>query len=523
MFLFSIVIINCDNMNNKSNTNSKTEEKDAITSEKNTKDNNKETKEVKEKTKEEIEKEIAESITVEEKLNTEDLKNAISIQNAIRSIADNYSQAVVNISAESKRIKDRLKKDSPFKKYFGEDWFDKFLEESPYANKKQKALGSGFIISPDGVIVTNGHVVDGAENITVTLKGSKTYKAEMLGVDDKSDIALIKIVDEKDLPYISIENTSKARVGDFAIAIGNPFGLAGSLTFGIVSATGRDNLDADGGFKNYLQTDAPINQGNSGGPLLNIEGKLLGINTAIYSMTGGSLGIGFAVPADIAKRVVRDIQQKGYVERGYLGVIVRSPQTKEAEYLGINQRQGVLVVDVQDETPAKSAGVKSGDVILEVDKQVIHSPGELQRIIGSKKVGSTVDIKILRGKDNFINLDVGVKRRDDEKIALKKPEKEKEKSESFLGIIVGSIDDYRDELNMKDKQKGVVVVDVEKGSLAYEAGVIIGDIIESINYIDIKSLEEYKTFISENKEKKSFFIRLARKDSKEFIVIEKKD
>lgn len=255
-------------------------------------------------------------------------------------------------------------------------------------------LGTGFVIEKDGHIVTNAHVVDGAESVKVTFSDGSTADAKVIGVDKATDIALIKVDTDKDLQTVGFGDSDKAEVGEPVVAIGNPFGLGTSVSTGIVSAKGRDLQS--GPFDNYIQTDAAINKGNSGGPLFDADGEVIGMNTAIVSPTGGSVGIGFSVPSDTIKSVVADLQDDGTVKRGFLGVSIQPVSEDIAAALGLDKPEGVLVADVSDDTPAKKAGLKRGDIIVAVDGKPMKAPRDLTRAIGSDEPGSEVQLSLLR-------------------------------------------------------------------------------------------------------------------------------
>lgn len=255
-------------------------------------------------------------------------------------------------------------------------------------------LGTGFVIEKDGHIVTNAHVVDGAESVKVTFSDGSTADAKVIGVDKATDIALIKVDTKKDLPTVGFGDSDKAQVGEPVVAIGNPFGLGTSVSTGIVSAKGRDLQS--GPFDNYIQTDAAINKGNSGGPLFDADGEVIGMNTAILSPTGGSVGIGFSVPSDTIKGVIADLQDDGTVRRGFLGVSIQPVSDDIAAALGLDKPEGVLVADVSDGTPAKKAGLKRGDIVVAVDGKPMKSPRDLTRAIGSDEPGTEVKLSLLR-------------------------------------------------------------------------------------------------------------------------------
>ena len=271
---------------------------------------------------------------------------------------------------------------------------------------KQQAVGTGFIVDPSGIIVTNNHVAGSAEKITVTLADGRKFPAKLLGADAKTDLAVLQVKTDKPLPYVEFGDTTKVRVGQSVMAVGNPFGLGGTVTTGIVSARGRDIQS--GPFDDYIQTDAAINRGNSGGPLFDMDGKVIGINTAIYSPSGGNIGLGFAIPSSLAEPVVAQLKDSGRVERGLLGVQIQ-PVTKEiAESLSLKTEKGALVAMVQPDSPALAAGIKSGDVIVSVDGKPVDSIKELTRAISSMKPGTSVKLGFWRdGKDMTVTAKVG--------------------------------------------------------------------------------------------------------------------
>ncbi len=270
----------------------------------------------------------------------------------------------------------------------------------------QEGLGTGFIISASGDIVTNNHVVDGADTVTVKLSDGTSLKAEVVGTDPASDLALIRVKADHELPTVAWGNSDALKVGQDVVAIGNPFGLGNTVTAGIVSALGRDIQS--GPFDNYIQTDAAINQGNSGGPLFNAAGEVVGINTAIYSPSGGSVGIGFAVPSDMAKTVIADLEQDGKVDRGWLGVQIQPVTDDIAAALGLDAGHGALVADVTAGTPAAKAGLKRGDIVTAVNGDAVKDPGDLTRLIASARPGDEVKIGYLRaGKPEEVAVVLG--------------------------------------------------------------------------------------------------------------------
>ena len=327
---------------------------------------------------------------------------------SLADVVDQVLDAVVNISAsttvnEQQRSVQipQLPPGSPF-----QDFFDEFFgpngpnggQGGKGQQRKSSSLGSGFIIDPAGIVVTNNHVIGDANEITVILTDGTRLKAEVVGKDSKVDLAVLRVKPDKPLKSVKFGNSDKARLGDWVIAIGNPFGLGGSVTAGIVSARNRDI--SDNSYGQYIQTDAAINKGNSGGPLFNMQGEVIGVNTAILSPSGGSIGIGFSVPSDMAKPVIEQLIQFGETRRGWLGVRIQNVDDTIAESLGLGTVRGALVADVDPKGPAKSAGIEAGDVIVKFDGHDVKDSKDLPRLVGQTAVGKTVDVVVMRkGKE----------------------------------------------------------------------------------------------------------------------------
>ena len=309
--------------------------------------------------------------------------------------------SVVNIST-SKVVHNRMSSeempmDPFFRQFFGDDGNGRFNVPK---DSRENALGSGVIVSPEGYILTNNHVVDGATDIRVTLSDKREFQGHVVGTDPKTDIAVLRI-DARNLAPITIGDSSKVQVGDVALAIGDPFGVGQTVTKGIISATGRGNLGIED-YEDFLQTDAPINPGNSGGALINDRGELVGINTAILSHgSGGSQGIGFAIPSDLARQVMNEILKNGHVTRAYLGIYPQDVTPAMAKAFGEKQAEGIVVGDVTPGSPAHTAGIQRGDIILEVDDQPVYSASEMQRLIRDRKKGSSVRLSVRRGGDTI--------------------------------------------------------------------------------------------------------------------------
>ncbi len=365
-----------------------------------------------------------------------------------------------------------------------------------------QALGSGFFIDEQGHIVTNAHVVEDADDIIIRTFDDKKLKAEVIGTDKQTDLALLKLVDIKDYDVnpVTIGDSEVARVGDWVIAIGNPFGFGGSVTAGIISARGRDIRS--GMYDNFIQTDAPINRGNSGGPLFNVQGEVIGVNTAIISPNGGSVGIGFAVPTSLASYIIDQLKENGVVERGWLGVQIQSIDEDMANALGLKEARGAFVAALLD-GPAKDAGIKPRDVVIEVDGVKIKDSQHLTSTVAQIPVGKTVDIKVLRsGKEKTFKLEIAL--RDEDKIDAADAPSSQGDTPSYesLGMSVDELDEInRQRYNVKDDINGVIITDVKPLSAASDKNVPEGAVITAVNESYIKSVAEFKDVIEELIEK----------------------
>lgn len=380
---------------------------------------------------------------------------------------------------------------SPF-----EDFFDQFRipregEEDGEEEQEQRPLGigSGFIISEDGYIVTNYHVVQDADEITIRLVEGREYDAELVGSDRKTDLALLKMEVDETLPYVSWGDADNSRVGDWVLAIGNPFGLGGSATIGIISARGRDIQS--GPYDDYLQVDAAINRGNSGGPLFDLSGKVIGINTAIFSPNGGSVGIGFAIPSNLAKQVIGQLQVKGHVDRGWLGVQIQPLNDELAEGFGRDDNAGALVASVFPDSPAEDAKFRAGDIILEFDGKEIEEMRDLPRVVAEVAAGSEVAVKVWRdGQEESLDVRIG-EYPDDEELVRSEPD-----ADETLGATLSELTDaLRGQYRLEDDAEGVLVVRVERGGLAAENGLRSGDLIQRIGRQTVNSPADVESAI----------------------------
>lgn len=349
---------------------------------------------------------------------------------------------------------------------------------------KQHGIGSGVIVSPDGYILTNYHVVGHADKINVTLMDKREFTAKVIGKDEKTDLALIKINTNQPLPYASLGDSHEVEVGDWVVAIGNPFGFNLTVTAGIVSAKGRA---LGGSYDNYIQTDASINPGNSGGPLFNTSGEVIGINSAIYSSTGSNAGIGFAIPIDLAKSVMEQLKAHGHVIRGWLGVEVQTMTPDLAKSFGLEALTGALVADVENDTPAARAGVKRGDIIIKFNDEVVHDEHELPEMVAQTAIGKTVPLEVVRdGK--HLTLQVRVGELDGQEVASAR---ERGHPAAKWGLQVQTLNpEIAQDLGIQEKQ-GVVISSVLPDSVADDAGLQTGDVILRINHEKLESARQF--------------------------------
>ncbi|UCD34709.1 MAG: DegQ family serine endoprotease [Nitrospiraceae bacterium] len=412
---------------------------------------------------------------------------------AFSGVVSVISPVVANIST-SKTLVNKEPSSSPhlFDGPFS-DFFDYFNVPKKW---KEQSLGSGVVVSPDGFIITNNHVVEKSDEITVTLYDQQTYKGKIIGTDPKTDIAVIKIP-AQNLPSIQWGDSEKLQVGEFVLAFGNPYSLGHTVTMGIVSAVGRANVGiAD--YENFIQTDAAINPGNSGGPLVNIKGELVGINTAIFSRTGGYQGIGFAVPSNMAKSVMTQLISEGKVTRGWLGVTIQNLTPELAKEFGIEKPVGALVTDIFRGSPAEKAGIRRGDVILQADSKKIKDVESLRNTIAQSKVGSTIEVTLLReGKNMPVSITITEFPRDIAQAEHGGPADDfTEKDNELAGLRVMDLSrDIARQLGLSNSEQGVVVVRVDPYSAAEEAGLKKGDVIQEINKQKVRDLADFNKLL----------------------------
>ena len=390
---------------------------------------------------------------------------------------------------------------------------DRFGAASPREQLKQRSLGSGFIIEPDGLILTNYHVVDNAEKITVRLLDGRELAGKVVGKDQKIDIALVKI-SARDLPVAPLGDSDQLEVGEWVMAIGNPFGLDNTVTSGIVSA--KDRQIGAGPYDHFIQTDASINPGNSGGPLVNLQGEVVGIDTAIFSQSGGNIGIGFAIPINLVKELLPQLKSGGKITRGWLGVSIQGITPDLAASLGLDQAKGALVSSVVQNSPADRAGIKAGDVIVGYEGKEINNANDLPFLVAGTPVGKTVSLQVFRGnKQTPLTVAIG-KMKEEEVIASPSEQDD-------LGLTVEQITpDIAEDLGL-EHSRGVVITAVAPDGPGDEAGFQPGDIIREINRQPVKDLSDYRKIIATAKQNRNILFLVQREDNTMFLALRKEE
>lgn len=416
----------------------------------------------------------------------------------------------------------QLPKNSPFEHFF-KDFFHNGI---PGSDEKRAvtSLGSGFIISEDGYIVTNNHVVKGADSIDIKFNDGQVSRAKIIGTDEKSDLALLKVEMEQRLPYVTFGDSDVLEVGDWIIAIGNPFGLGGTVTAGIISARGR-NI-SDGSNTDFIQTDAAINRGNSGGPMFDSKGMLIGINTAIFSNSGGNIGIGFAIPSQTALPIINQLKEKGHVVRGWLGVNIQYVTPAMAEALGLDNSKGAYVVGVAKDSPAEKAGIKIDDLIISFDDHEISDMYILPRVVSGTKINKKVNIIVLRKEDNeFVKkkLIAKITQFDDENttnVNIDDKDDEEIKYKEYLGYKLSLLtDELRDKYDINKDITGIVVTGFSKDSQNRSFTIQEGDVINKVNQIAVKTLDDFIDIVEKNKASGRQYILLSVKRGDDSTLI----
>ncbi len=433
-------------------------------------------------------------------------------RNAPDSFADlaaRLSPAVVNISTSQNVERKKGGDEIPWDEFFPDQFQNRRGGEAPDGKappRRQTSLGSGFIIDKAGYIVTNNHVVEDADQISVILEDDTVLEAKLVGRDAKVDVALLKVEAKSDLPVVNWGNSNGARVGDWVLAIGNPFGLSGTVTTGIISARSRD-IKA-GQYDDFIQTDASINRGNSGGPLFNMDGQVIGVNTAIYSPSGGSVGIGFAASANLVRPVLDDLRKYGRTRRGWIGVQIQSVTEEIAQSLGLDKARGALVSRVTENGPAVASGIESSDIILNFDGKPIDKMSELPRVVAESGIDKTVNVQLWRkGTQKTVKLKVGELRDENEKVvaSLGAPDTTKQEVKKTeikeLGVTVVEIsDETRAKYTIPASVRGLVIVEIDESSDAALKGLRPGDVIDEIQQIYIANPADAAAAIRRAKE-----------------------
>ncbi len=435
--------------------------------------------------------------------------------NSLSPLVKKLSPSVVNISTTSVSKRRNFSYESPFKERENDpfnDFFEKFFGDMPEREFKGRGLGSGFIFSEDGYIITNNHVVERATDIQVILENGDVYHAEVIGTDPKTDLALLKIEPKTKLPAVTFGNSEGLEIGDWVLAIGNPFGLGHTVTAGIISAKGR-SLGL-GSYDDFLQTDAAINPGNSGGPLFNFNGEVIGVNTAIIA---GGQGIGFAIPINMAKDVVAQLRDSGKVLRGWIGVYVQQVTPEIAESINLREPYGALVADVTPGGPAEKAGIQRGDVIVEFNGNTIEDMPDLPKSVASYAPGTKTQLKVLRdGKEKTLKIKLGELPEEVAKSSGKLPGKAVEQN---LGLIVQEITPEVQRMFGTEISEGVIITNIQGGSVAANAGLQQGDVILEINKQRIANLDNYGKTMDSIKDGQNVLFLVKRGSSTIYVAL----
>ncbi|MBI4823807.1 MAG: Do family serine endopeptidase [Nitrospirae bacterium] len=455
----------------------------------------------------------APQIIIEPKVSGQAEGKGISFSDVVSSA----SPSVVNISTVKVLSRSVPFSDDPFFEFFNE-FFSPFYDSDIPRKWKEQGLGSGVIVSPDGYIITNNHVVSDAERIKVTLFDKRTFKADIVGADPKTDIAVLKI-SASALPVIPWGDSDKLRVGEFVLAIGNPFGLNHTVTMGIISAVGRANVGI-AEYEDFIQTDAAINPGNSGGPLVDTSGNLIGINTAIFTKSGGYQGVGFAVPSNMARLLMEQLLKEGKIIRGWLGVTIQELTPELSQKFGYETEGGALVGEAMSGSPAEKAGIRRGDIIVQYDGKDVSSPSVLKNLVARNKPGKQVTVKLFRNK-RFIDVVVTVGEPPAE-LSSAQPTNEKKDSRksAFSGLSVMELTkDIARQLSLDMAEGGVVVVKVSVGTPSEDAGLKRGDVIHEIDGKRIRNIEDFNRITYEIKTEETVLMYITRGNRKFYITV----
>lgn len=436
----------------------------------------------------------------------------LSFADLVERVSPSVVSVLVEREIESPRLPNQLEEFFNFR--FGDPNPDQQFEGGP---QRMEAQGSGFFIDQDGYIVTNNHVVAEADSVRVRLSDGEELDAEVIGMDPLTDLAVLKVEPQSNQPYVEFADDVNLRVGDWVVAVGNPFGLGGSVTSGIVSAIGGQNRENQ--YVDFIQIDAPINRGNSGGPTFDLKGRVVGVNTAIYSPNGGSVGIGFAIPAREAKETVAQLIANGSVTRGWLGIQLQEVTTELAAALALKDRNGVLVAEVIDGAPAQAAGLRDGDVIIEIGGEDVAGTNELSRLVAAYPPGEDVRVKILRdGRERTLTVTLG-QRDGDQIAAVDEPSDEDDSLAANVGLRVTELNDaLRQQFRVPDDVDGVLVTGVRPSSPAQEAGLRPGVVILQVDGEEVETADELRSKIANAKDndKEAVLLRMQLGENRQF-------
>jgi len=455
-------------------------------------------------------------LVVDDKPVTRDVKLGTSFSPIVKKVAPSVVMVTTSAKPKQAAMQEFPGFDNPFfRRFFGEEFDQRQQRRRPNA-PRQVGQGSGVIVTKDGYILTNNHVVDGADEVKVGLQDGREFTGKVVGKDPKTDVAVLKI-DGKDLPFIAMADSDKIEVGDIVLAVGNPFGIGQTVTMGMISATGRATLGLD--YEDFIQTDAAINPGNSGGALVDADGRLIGINTAILSRSGGNQGIGFAIPMNLARDVMESLVADGKVTRGYLGVMIQDVTPSLAKEFNLKDQKGALIGDVVPKGPAEKAGLKSGDIVLEFNGKAVTGSRQLKLQVARVKPSESVPVKVLRNGSTK-TLEVTVRELPGSEQVAKADNSSSADGEALKGVAVGDLDaQTRREMNVPANVHGAVVLDVEEGSAAREAGLKPGDVILEINRQPVKDAED-AVKLTENPKDKTTLLRIWSNGGSRYVVVD---
>lgn len=439
---------------------------------------------------------------------------------AIVAIVKKAKPAVVHIKVEKTTKRNNLQSQIP-EEMFNHPFFEQFFgpyRQQPQREYKQRGQGSGFIISKEGHILTNNHVVEGADIIKVTLSDNRNFDAKVIGTDPQSDVALIKIEDPQNLPVLPLGDSSALEVGEWVIAIGNPFGLSQTVTVGVVSATGRSSVGINE-YENFIQTDAAINPGNSGGPLLNSQGHVIGINTALFSRTGGYMGIGFAIPINMAKSIESQLQKHGKVTRGWLGVVIQDVNEDLAESFGLKSPGGILISEVQQNSPASAAGLRQGDIITHLNDAKLENVSDLRNRVAMLVPDTKAVLLVIRdGRDKKIQVTIGEQPADFSKKGMRSMGGDSKSLEKY-GLTLQELTPELSEKFEYKKGSGLIISDVAPGSAAETAGLKAGHLIEEVNRSKTGNFQELKKALEQTKDGEKILLRVRSGSYSTYVVL----